>query len=144
MLQPILDWLHDHGTLLWILGIASAVIFIASLFLIPAVVANIPADYFAQEKRPKGLWDDRGAPLRIMIRIGKNILGIVLLVAGIAMLALPGQGLMTMAVGFFLLDFPGKYEVEKWLVAKSAVRRPIDWLRRRAGKEPLKIIDAPP
>ena len=74
-----------------------------------------------------------------MIVIGKNVLGAVLMIAGVAMLVLPGQGLLTMVLGFLLIDFPGKYRLERWLVARPMVHRPLNWIRRRAGREPLKV-----
>ena len=53
------------------------------------------------------------------------------------MLVLPGQGLLTLLVGFLLVDAPGKYRLERWLVSRKAVLRPINWLRRRKGRQPL-------
>jgi hypothetical protein len=55
------------------------------------------------------------------------------------MLVLPGQGLITLFVGFFLIDFPGKYRFEKWLIRRKAVHRPINWLRRKSGREALEL-----
>jgi hypothetical protein len=47
--------------------------------------------------------------------------------------------LLTLLVGVFLLDFPGKYAFEKWLVGRPGVLRMINWLRRRRGRPPLAI-----
>ena len=58
--------------------------------------------------------------------------------AGFAMLLVPGQGLLTMAVGLMLSDFPGKYRLEQWLVSRASVWRSINWIRKRARREPLK------
>jgi hypothetical protein len=38
-----------------------------------------------------------------------------------------------------LTDFPGKFRMARWLVSRSAVRTSINWLRRRAGREPLVL-----
>ena len=46
--------------------------------------------------------------LRPLLLIAKNLLGFVLIVAGIAMLVLPGQGLLTIVVGVVLMNFPGR------------------------------------
>ena len=54
------------------------------------------------------------------------------------MLVLPGQGLLTIFVALVLLDFPGKLRLERWLIRKPAVRRPIDWIRAKAGREPIR------
>jgi len=63
------------------------------------------------------------------------------LVAGIAMLVLPGQGVLTIVIGIMLLDFPGKYRFERSLAARRPVLRSINWLRRRANR-PLLHVDA--
>jgi hypothetical protein len=122
-----------------LIGAASLVIFLATLFTLPAIIVRIRPDYFAHEKRPPSRWVNCSAPVRAVILAAKNTLGIVLIVAGLVMLGLPGQGLLTMLVGFLLIDFPGKYRVERWLVSRSSVSRPINWLRRRAGREPLIV-----
>jgi len=134
-----LGWLDDHQGWLWAAMTVSAVVFLASVVLVPAVVARIPADYFAPRRRPPGLWTDRLAGPRWMILIGKNVLGAMLIVTGVAMLVLPGQGLLTLAVGVLLLDLPGKYAAEKRLVRVRAVRRAIDWLRVRRGADPIVV-----
>lgn len=134
----MLDWIKDHEGLLWGVGIASLAVIAASLMIIPAMVVRIPADYFTHRARPRERADGRRPAVRLAVRIGKNILGVVLMLAGIAMFILPGQGVLTLLVGFFLIDFPGKYKLEKWLVARPWVHRPINWLRRRRGREPLK------
>ncbi len=139
----VLGWMEEHQAWLWAAGVASLVIIVASAVALPSVVARIPADYFAHPHRPLGLWERRtGAhwrALRWTIRIGKNVLGVLMMLAGAAMLFLPGQGLLTIVVGFLLIDFPGKYGLEKRLVRIGWVRRGIDWLRRRRGAEGLVV-----
>ena len=133
------EWIGDHKGLLWTLGLASLVIFIASLLIIPAIIIRIQPDYYTHPRRPPSPWANEHRFVRFGILVGKNLLGAILVVAGIAMFVLPGQGLLTLLVGFFLIDIPGKYKVEKWLVAQKYVSRPINWLRRRRGREPLQV-----
>jgi len=71
------------------------------------------------------------------VHIGKNLLGVLLVIAGLAMLVMPGQGLLTIVAGVLLIDFPGKYCLERWLVTRKTVWRSINWLRKRAGRKPL-------
>lgn len=75
--------------------------------------------------------------MRPLILIAKNLVGLVLLIAGIAMLVLPGQGLLTIAVGLVLIDFPGKFRLERWLATRRPVWRSLNWLRKRAGRPEL-------
>lgn len=110
---------------------------IVGAILAPIVIARMPADYFL-----RGPHDRVGAgpgPLRIGLRWLKNIAGVLLVLAGIAMLVLPGQGVLTMLVGLSLLDFPGKRRLELRLLGISTVRRVAQAIRRRAGQPPLQL-----
>ena len=133
----MLDWINNHRAILWTLSAASVVAFIAGLVLVPAIAVRIPPDYFTHPERPASPLADRHPLIRLALRIGKNVLGVLFILAGVAMLVLPGQGLLTILIGFLMLDGPGKYRFEKWLVARPFVHRPINWLRRRAGHAPL-------
>src|SRR6185503_11462314 len=134
----MLHWIDDHQGLFWTLGIASAVMFAASLFIMPALAVRIQPDYFAHDHRPPRPWANQHPAVQLMIVIGKNVLGVILILAGIAMLLLPGQGLLTILVGFFLVDVPAKYKIEQWLMRQPVVHRPINWLRKRAHRPPLQ------
>jgi hypothetical protein len=54
------------------------------------------------------------------------------------MLIVPGQGLLTIAVALILLDFPGRFRLERWLATRPAVWRSLNWLRKRAGHKPFR------
>jgi hypothetical protein len=135
------DWFNRHPGLLWTLGASSVGMFIASLIIIPAIIARIRPDYFAHDRRPPARFAHLTPSVRVLLHVLKNVLGVVLMLAGIAMLVLPGQGLLTLIIGFFLLDFPGKYRFERWLVERPAIHRPLNWLRHRAGREPLRRLE---
>jgi hypothetical protein len=101
-------------------------------------VIRLPADYFTgKRRRPLGSWDEKPV-LRAILLVAKNLLGVLLLVAGVVMLLVPGQGLLSIAVALVLLDFPGKYRFERWLATRPAVWRSLNWLRKRAGHESLQ------
>ncbi len=133
------EWIQNHQVILWSAAVASIVVFVLSLLAMPALAVRIPPDYFTHDERPASWLASRHPLLRLTLRIAKNVLGCVFMLAGIAMLVLPGQGLLTMLIGFLMLDFPGKYRLEKWLVGRRLVLRPINWLRLRAGRGPLRI-----
>ncbi len=85
---------------------------------------------------------------RTLVRWGillvKNLLGLVLLLSGIAMLVLPGQGIITILIGISLLNFPGKRRLELKIVRQRPVFRAINWIRDRAGRPPLVLPDPEP
>lgn len=140
MLSGFLDLITDTE-ILWTLGIVSVITFFASLMVIPWLVVRIPVDYFAEEKRHFILLEDRRTAMRLVLLVIKNLVGVIFIILGIAMLVLPGQGLLTILLGIIFLNFPGKYRLERWLIRLRVVRRTVDWLRRRYGREPL-IFDS--
>jgi hypothetical protein len=72
-----------------------------------------------------------------MVKIAKIIVGVFVLVCGIVMLVLPGQGLITMLIGLSLLPFPGKNRIEQNLLSRKSVRFTLNWIRFKANKEPF-------
>ena len=137
--ESLTEWMRSHEAILWYGGVASIVVFIGSLLAIPPIIVRIPPDYFAHAVRPPGRWKNQNPLVRFAFMVGKNVLGAVLMVMGIAMLVLPGQGVLTMIAGFLLIDFPGKYRLEKSLIRLRFVIQPINWLRRRRNHPPLQI-----
>ena len=135
----MMEWIGDHEALMWWLVAGSAVAFVGSLILVPILVVRIPADYFAHATRHHTPWSEHHPVVRAILFGLKNILGTILLVGGVAMLVLPGQGLLTLAMGLMLIDFPGKYRFERWLVSRRPILRAINWLRRRSGHTPLTV-----
>jgi hypothetical protein len=138
LLDSLLDWSKSHDTLLWWLVAASVAMCALTPVAVGWALVRLPGDYFTNRRRqPLGSWTKRPA-LRWALLAGKNVLGIILIAAGLLMLLVPGQGLLTIAVGLVLTDFPGKFRLERWLIRRPSVWRSINWLRRRAGREPLE------
>jgi hypothetical protein len=135
----MLDWLQSHEILLGWLSVASVLMFVGSISLIPWLVIRIPADYFLRQQHYSDRWKPRHPLLRILFLVTKNLIGIVLLLAGIIMLVTPGQGLLTIPVGLLFLDFPGKFVLERWFARKRPVRAAIGWIRTKAGRQPLEL-----
>ena len=134
--------LRDHSVLLGWAAALSVVVAVASVFLVPYVVVRIPADYFSEPRRHESPMRRLHPAAYALVLVIKNLLGLVLLLAGIAMLALPGQGLLTMVIGLMLMDFPGKYRLERWLLSRPGILAAINWIRRRAGHPELEIPKA--
>lgn len=114
--------------------------FTGSLGLVSFILIKLPADYFCSHY-DRQIWSGRAPALRISAAIGKNLLGIILIMAGIVMTlpGVPGQGLLTILLGIMLVDFPGKDRLERKLLYRPAVRNSIDKLRARFGKPPLQL-----
>ena len=140
--MALLGWIDSQQTLAWWLSavsVLSVLLFIGTLVAIPIVIARIPADYFVRRSVP-AWWGQHPVLHGLLVGV-KNMLGGVLLIAGIAMLVLPGQGLVTILAAIFLLDFPRKRKLELWLMRRRLIRRAVDWIRSRRHKPPLQIPD---
>jgi len=122
----------------WITG-ASLLSAIATLLAMPWVVTRLPEDYFDHPGRES--WrQTSGEPLAaLLLGLLKNTVGSVLLALGVLMLFTPGQGLLTILAGLLLMNFPGKYRLERWLVQRPGVLRSLNWLRTRRGKPPFRL-----
>ena len=133
----MIEWLQNNETALLWLATTTIITFMATLIVVPILVVRIPPDYFSRRKRHRKLWANHHPLVRAILLIGKNALGYIFVVAGIIMLVLPGQGIFTILIGIMLLNFPGKYQLERWLATRGPVLRSINWLRQRAGRAPL-------
>ena len=118
----------------WLAGF-SFVFFILTLLVIPWLVINIPYDYFTYKKRQKGIWSHSSRWISFI----KNLLGSIIIVMGIFMLILPGQGILTILLGVMITNFPGKYKLERRLIQQPTVQYSVNWLRKKANKKPLYI-----
>lgn len=121
----------------WLFAV-SVVLLVLSPVVVGWVVVRLPVDYFSAGRREPVAFLGDHPLLRLVVLVGKNLVGVSLVVAGVLMLFVPGQGLLTIVMGVLLLDFPGKFRVERWLVTRRAVWRSINWLRRRAGREEFR------
>lgn len=122
-IQPLLGWL----------AVLSLFTFVLSLVLIPWVVGMLPQDCFLKldKNDPPTNLPSIGS---VIVTILSNSLGILLLLAGIFMLFLPGQGLLTILLGTLLISFPGKKRLVKTLVHQPKIQHSMDWLRKKRSK----------
>tara|TARA_B110000003_G_scaffold17025_1_gene16794 strand:+ start:8192 stop:8632 length:441 start_codon:yes stop_codon:yes gene_type:complete len=137
-INSLILWFSDHPGLLIGLGASSIIIFITSILGISWFVAQIPEDYFLSSKRKPSKWKEQKPILRLAVLFGKNIIGLSLIIGGLLMLVLPGQGLLTIVTGLLLINYPGKYKLEQKLVAMPSIFRALNWIRVKANKPPLK------
>lgn len=132
--DSISTWLQSHQSVLEWVGLFSLMMMVATLLTVPLVIVRLPAHFLNED-------NERSAaiapPWRWLYLVVKNLVGAVLLLAGLAMLILPGQGLLTLVIGLGLMDFPGKRSLFRRLIGQQRVLRAINRLRARAHKAPL-------
>tara|TARA_B100001564_G_C20398137_1_gene559926 strand:- start:201 stop:641 length:441 start_codon:yes stop_codon:yes gene_type:complete len=137
-INSFIQWFANHPEVLIGMGISSIFIFLISILGISWFVAQIPEDYFLQSKRQTSKWQKQKPILRFVIVLGKNLIGLSLIIGGLLMLLLPGQGLLTIVTGLLLVNYPGKYKLEQKLVSVPSVYKALNWIRFRAKKRPLQ------
>lgn len=122
---------------LWGLGLF-VVSFTVSLLIVAIVMVKIPANYFSSHYQadflPNSSWITRWG-----VVIGKNIVGALLVIAGIIMLIGPGQGILTILIGLIMMDIPGKRPLEAKLIKRPPVLSAVNRFRARYGKPPLEV-----
>ena len=121
-----------------------AAIFVASflinLGIVSLILVKLPADHFSKNRKTK-FWSGSNPALHAAKVIGKNALGVFLVLLGIVLSlpGVPGQGLLTILLGIMLLDFPGRERLEQKLLSKPSIVNTINRLRGRFGKPPLVL-----
>ena len=127
-------------TLLW-LAFASVLMFVGTLIAIPFILVRLPPDYFDDEY-PHDWFRNHHPVLRLVAHLVKNAVGVVFVLAGFAMLFLPGQGVLTMLIGVSLMDFPGKRRMQRKMIGQPTVLSTINRMRERFGAQPLIITES--
>ena len=131
----IFTWLQSHQNILGWLGLLSLIMLVATLLAVPLIIVSLPSRYLNEKK-------DRLSEIQSFWRwpylVVKNMMGVLLVLAGLAMLVLPGQGLLTLAIGLGLMNFPGKRSLIRRLIGRPRVLRTINRWRAKAHKAPLE------
>ena len=135
----MIEWIRAHDAAMWWLALGSVIMFVGTLVVVPVLVTRIPDDYFLAKRRRVSRWRTMHPVPGITLLVAKNVCGVIFVVAGIAMLVLPGQGILTILLGIMLLNFPGKYRLERRFARTRPVARSINWMRSKAGRPPLRI-----
>jgi hypothetical protein len=138
------EWLSSRlpegwtGWHLMLATVALAVTMAAiSVVVVAWALARLPADYFVNpEARHR---TDRHPVLRVLVAIGRNLIGYLLIALGVVLSlpGVPGQGILTILMGVMLIDFPGKHRAELWLVTRKSVFAGVNKLRAKLGRPPL-------
>ncbi len=138
-MRQVLEWCQQHATLMEWLVVLSLLMFFGTILVVPVLVARIPDDYFIRDRHAPNTFPQRHWVLSALWHLIKNVLGVVIMLAGLAMLFLPGQGLLTILIGVMLIDFPGKRRLELWLIRRPSILKAVNWMRGKAGRSELLL-----
>ena len=129
--------LGQYALLAAMLFVATIVI---SLAVALAVILRLPPVYFCAPRARNAQRSDHGLflPVGIVLR---NLFGAILIVLGtiLSVPGLPGQGLLTVVAGLFLVDFPGKRNLLYKLGSRPLLLQSINWLRTKFLRPPLVV-----
>ena len=137
----LFDFAAGHPALiakLVLVSLALAVVYAVGVF---SAIIHMSPDYFAHKAPAEATWRSQHPLMRLLFRVLKNVAGSGLVLLGLVMLVLPGQGILTILIGLTFLDFPGKRRLEIWIVKRPSIRRGIDRVRKRVGRSPLILPD---
>lgn len=127
-LRPHLPWIFT----------ASIVMSIVGLLLIPVVAIAIPSDYFV---RPLKIVppSSQHPVLRWSLFIIRGGVGGLMIVVGMLLLFLPGNGMLLILVGLMIVDFKWKRRWLRRLIRRKSIHGPINWLRAKAGRLAVEL-----
>jgi len=140
------DWLMSRmpdGWSEWHVALAATAFAVASavvsLVVAGYVLARLPADFFVNHAA-RGT-SVRHPILRVIWIVLRNVIGWCLVALGIVLSlpGVPGQGILTILMGVVLVDFPGKFAVERWIVSRRFVSGAVNKLREKLGRPPLLV-----
>jgi hypothetical protein len=124
-----LSSLLSHPVVTVGMAVFSIVAVVASVLLVPRYLARLPRDFL--------IHDSSARHPSALLRVLRNLLGLLLVLLGVVMLVLPGQGLITLLVGVLLLDVPGKHALAQRVLGRPRVLSVVNKLRARHHAEPL-------
>lgn len=138
VLRNIFLWFNQYIYITYIIAGITLLMVIASIIAVPLIVINLPSDFLLDKKRKSRL-EKIHVTVRILIIIIKNLIGIILIAAGVLMLILPGQGILTIFIGLVLVDIPGKKKLVFLILSNPIVLNAINWIRKKNKRESLNL-----
>ena len=135
--RDLLDAVFSPAVLAGLTGVSLALC-LASVLVVSWSVCRLPEDYLVTSQA----WPRVHGWARVR-RVLRNLLALLVLLVGLLLLVLPGQGLLTILAGCLLLDAPIKRRLELRLMQKPRVLAAINRLRERGGRGPLHVVHFP-
>ncbi|MCG9130823.1 hypothetical protein J5I95_03985 [Candidatus Poribacteria bacterium] len=132
----VFGWLKAHGL---IVGIISGASLVGSIFLCALVIAYLPCDYFRAKRQVSRI---RRPILWGGLIFVKNLVAVILIIVGIILIPLPGQGVLTVLIGIVISDIPGKRKLERRIIRSPMVLSALNHIRSRFNR-PLLVLDEP-
>lgn len=140
VIHSVLEW-ASRPAVLTALFASSGVSLVASVIALPWYLRRLPADYFVDHPALRARTSPTLAQAAMLAV--RNVIGGLLVLAGVAMLVLPGQGIATIVVGLLMMRFPGKRRLERRVLSIPPVLRAVNAMRLRSGQPELQMPAKP-
>lgn len=135
---PLPDFLAEIPAEAWTGVTIGTVLFtVGGILLLPFVVARLPVDWVVRPRVPF-LVALRLRPLRTL---GRNLLGLLLMVMGTIMLLTPGQGLLTLFIGLLMVDTSLRPRILRALARRRPLAAALQRMRAWGKVPPLQGLD---
>ena len=137
-------YLKAHAFDLGLAALICVVSILISVGLATIMLVRMPPMYFLADGPQSTFLTDRPAWQRVAAYIGKNALGVLLIILGVVLSlpGVPGQGILTILIGITLVDFRGKRRIERRIMSIPAVFRGANRIRARFGKPPFVLPES--
>ena len=123
------DWISDNYRVIQWVGLVSFLLFFLSLFILRYVIVRLPDDYFVIDSPDSN--KHSGNLIDLALRVAKNLFGFLLIICGIILLVIPGQGLVTIVLGAWIIDLPWIIKIKRKFVYSRFVKRALNWIRSK-------------
>lgn len=137
----MLNWLYEHARWehAWWFAALSIGLGVVSALVGFAILIRLPEDHFLRAEDVPA--EPARSPIRLLLIILKNLLGIGIILAGgiMALPLVPGPGLILVVIGLSLTNFPGKQRLQLKLLHAPLALEAVNWMRAKAGRPPLRL-----
>jgi hypothetical protein len=137
-MKAIVDTFSFDGTAIWVV-VFSVGMFLGSIVLAWVFIVKMPADYLTND-HPYQRFRSHHPVARLIILVCRNLFGLLMVVCGIIMLFIPGQGILFIFLGLTLLDFPGKKRLIRRMLSRRKTLDVINRIRAKANQQPLESL----
>lgn len=110
---------------IWISAAASLILAVGAYAYARVLLLRLPTDFLRGARMP-------GHP------VVRTIIGVVLMLVGIALLFLPGPGIVLILIGLVLAEIPGRDRLVRRLIERNRVLEYINSFRGRQGVPPIE------
>ena len=125
-MEALTSFFKEHLLAITLINIGTFVIFLVATFVI---FAHLPRNYWINYHEGK---------TSLKIKCVRNVLALPVLLMGLLMLLLPGQGLLTILLALMIADFEYKHTLIDKIISKPKIRESLNYIRSKMKRPPFE------